>query len=59
MDQTTDTGARILLVDDEAAAVLLAMRGLHASESCSAFSGGGSLSIGPGGTPTARAMSER
>ena len=47
------------LVDDEAAAVLLAMRVLHASESCSAFSGGGSLSIGPGGTPTARAMSER
>ena len=47
------------LVDDEAAAVLLAMKALHASESCSAFSGGGSLSIGPGGTPTARAMSER
>ena len=47
------------LVDDEAAAVLLAMRALHASESCSALSGGGSLSIGPGGTPTARAMSER
>ena len=47
------------LVDDEAAALLLAMRALHASESCSAFSGGGSLSRGPGGTPTARAMSER
>ena len=47
------------LVDDEAAALLLAMRAPHASESCSAFSGGGSLSIGPGGTPTARAMSER